>query len=604
MLIARLHLVLAVVLLAACSSDSGTDLSGPDTEPPVVDLVLSTTSVSTTGDITLTADARDAVGVTRVEFYQRVSGGATPVRLGEDATAPYALAFPVLTDLDNGEYEFTAKAYDAAGNVGTSEAATAVVNLPPTAAAFTLLASHDRITTPGRVILSPETTGQGIVRFEIFEGGRKVAESSLETGIPLVTLDLTAADNGVRVYTARGFTAEGPYGNSNGIRLIVDIRWDISAPMTGIQSDGQFYLASDGAGALYLTGTTQTGIEGNIDFDAFLARYDAEGNRVWLRSIADPVVWAQGLSVGVDPSGRPFISGTGLDPNNELGSCHLSVYSTSGDPVWTVNPGAYPCDAAGDAAGNFYVTRSPPEGVIVTKYDAGGQEQWSRVTRSEPANPNADIVTSIATDPQGGIYVSGYTSGNLGTPNQGGGRDVFVVKFDAAGNQAWARTFGTSGIDFGNGLAADPDGGVYVAIGIDDQDFRFGPYGDAAIARLSADGTVLWMHRLDGGYFDNAWSVAADRNGVYLVGFTAAAARLPREISEPRQGPSDGFLAQYSRDGELLLVQLLGGPGHDRSSGVAIGSSGEPYLALVTDGGLSGVPDRAAVIARSRQSGP
>lgn len=62
--------------------------------------------------LTLTATASDAVGVTRVEFYR----GTT--LLSTDAAAPYQFPLTV-SAADNGIQTFSARAYDAAGNVGT-----------------------------------------------------------------------------------------------------------------------------------------------------------------------------------------------------------------------------------------------------------------------------------------------------------------------------------------------------------------------------------------------------------------------------------------------------------------------------------------------------
>ena len=65
------------------------------------------------GTITLSAAASDNVGVTKVEFY--VDG----VLKGSDTATPYSMTLASST-LANGSHSLVAKAYDAAGNVGTS----------------------------------------------------------------------------------------------------------------------------------------------------------------------------------------------------------------------------------------------------------------------------------------------------------------------------------------------------------------------------------------------------------------------------------------------------------------------------------------------------
>jgi len=82
--------------------------SGDTTAPTV-----SVTESGTSGTVTFTATASDNVGVTKVEFY--VDGALK----GTDTATPWTLSFDSTT-LTNGSHNLVAKAYDAAGNVGTS----------------------------------------------------------------------------------------------------------------------------------------------------------------------------------------------------------------------------------------------------------------------------------------------------------------------------------------------------------------------------------------------------------------------------------------------------------------------------------------------------
>ena len=71
----------------------------------------------TTGTITLSATASDNVGVTKVEFY--IDGAL----VGTDTTSPYSITYNSAL-LTNGSHGLVAKAYDAAGNVGSSTTVT------------------------------------------------------------------------------------------------------------------------------------------------------------------------------------------------------------------------------------------------------------------------------------------------------------------------------------------------------------------------------------------------------------------------------------------------------------------------------------------------
>ncbi|MCX7111563.1 MAG: Ig-like domain-containing protein [Proteobacteria bacterium] len=86
-----------------------------DKTPPVVSLTSPTVGQTRMGAINFAAQASDDVKVTKVEFY------ANTTLVGTVTTAPYQSRVnwnPQL--LPYGSYDFTANAYDAAGNVGVS----------------------------------------------------------------------------------------------------------------------------------------------------------------------------------------------------------------------------------------------------------------------------------------------------------------------------------------------------------------------------------------------------------------------------------------------------------------------------------------------------
>jgi hypothetical protein len=85
--------------------------SSGDTVAPTV----SASESGTAGTVTLSASASDNVGVSKVEFY------VDSVLKGSDTSSPYSMTLDSTT-LANGSHTLTAKAYDAAGNVGSSGA--------------------------------------------------------------------------------------------------------------------------------------------------------------------------------------------------------------------------------------------------------------------------------------------------------------------------------------------------------------------------------------------------------------------------------------------------------------------------------------------------
>ncbi|WNG38700.1 S8 family serine peptidase [Archangium violaceum] len=94
---------------------------GGDTTAPSTSIILPTVGSTVSGTTTVSAEASDNVGVSKVEFYL----GANIIDV--DTTAPYSVSWNT-TGLPNGNHSLTAKAYDAANNVSTSSAVSVVVN--------------------------------------------------------------------------------------------------------------------------------------------------------------------------------------------------------------------------------------------------------------------------------------------------------------------------------------------------------------------------------------------------------------------------------------------------------------------------------------------
>jgi Zn-dependent metalloprotease len=92
-----------------------------DTTAPTTSITAPAAGATLTGTVTLSANASDNVGVSKVDFY------AGTTLLGTDTTSPYSLSWNS-AGLANGAYSFTSKATDAAGNVGTSAGVSATVS--------------------------------------------------------------------------------------------------------------------------------------------------------------------------------------------------------------------------------------------------------------------------------------------------------------------------------------------------------------------------------------------------------------------------------------------------------------------------------------------
>ena len=301
-------------------------------------------------------------------------------------------------------------------------------------------------------------------------------------------------------------------------------------------------IAVDASGNSYIAGYTSGDLAGpnQGSADAFVAKYDSGGTMQWTRQIGtshDDVA----CSIAVDGSGNSYITG----------------YTT------------------GDLGGPMH---SAVDAFIVA-YDSGGTVRWSR----QIGTSMLDMAWGIAVDGSGNSYITGHTYGNLGGPNQGG-RDAFIVACDSAGTEQWTRQIGSSGDDNARRIAVDGSGNSYVT-GYTDGDLG-GPnqgYTDAFIVKYDSGGTEQWRRQIGTGGPDAAWDVALDSSGnSYIAGSTFG------DLGGPNQGSEDAFIVKYDSGGVVQWMSQVGTTGQDFARGIAVDASGNRYVTGISSGDLGG----------------
>jgi hypothetical protein len=173
-----------------------TQSNSSDTIAPTV----SASETGSSGTITLSASASDNVGVSLVEFY--VDG----VLKSSSNVAPYSASLNSTT-LANGSHSLVAKAYDAAGNVGSSSAfGFSVNNATGDTTAPAVSASESGAS--GTITLSATASDNvGVTKVEFYVDG--VLKGSDTTSPYSMTLNSTTLANGSHALTAKAFDAAG-----------------------------------------------------------------------------------------------------------------------------------------------------------------------------------------------------------------------------------------------------------------------------------------------------------------------------------------------------------------------------------------------------------
>ena len=208
-------------------------------------------------------------------------------------------------------------------------------------------------------------------------------------------------------------------------------------------------------------------------------------------------------------------------------------------------------DIARDAAGNIYsagyftnqvtfgtsinyasASYGIPD-VFIQKTTSSGNVVWA----TQAGGIGSDRALSIAVDPQGNTYITGFyfgtaTFGSFTLTSVNGSKDCFIAKLNASGSFVWAVSCGGTMDDIGNSLALDPSGNIFLA-GQFEGTSTFGastftsmtntstgfPSIDVVIAKLDNNGNFLWAKQGAAEYTDRAMDIICNSTGdAYVCG--------------------------------------------------------------------------------------
>lgn len=360
--------------------------------------------------------------------------------------------------------------------------------------------------------------------------------------------------------TLRATLAAG-LASTAGNTLATAVAWEFEMAAWTRQIDGPNHdwtdaIATDGT-SLYVAGT----LLGAADADLFLLKYSATGVEQWRHVLVSAPSPDHGNAVAVSPSGALLIAG-------------MTYGGLDGNP-------------SGNGSENGFVA----------KYDLQGNKQW---VRQITTNAN-DGGWGVAGDANGNVYATGYTNGSPNGTTNAGGTDVFVVKYDAAGELQWTRLIGTTSHESTRGIAIDSTGAIYVSgstLGALGGNTSAG-YKDGFLAKLDGSGTVQWIRQFGSMLEDSATAVTIDANDrVYVAGHTAGAV-----TSSPSAGGWDRFVLKYTTAGMLEWAQQIGTPNTETTNSVVTDGAGNIYVSGDAYGPIGGIDGYHTLVTKLDANG-
>ncbi len=362
-------------------------------------------------------------------------------------------------------------------------------------------------------------------------------------------------------------------------------------------------LSSDAATpALYIAGTSGTGADqqGRL---VKLSDLSSTPESVFSSAIAPDSGTADAKGSVVDADGNVYVVGNtsgnfGSQVNQGSQDVYLTKYDSSGQVQWTRMLGA------SDTASAFAVGLDPTGGVVVAgsvtghltptaigggkdsfvaKYDAHGDQTWLRQT----APVADDEAFSVAVDGSGNVYVGGQLSGTLGGQTSAGGKDAYVTKLSNKGALIYNRQFGTAGTDAASKTAVASDGNLLVASVQD---------GHAIVTKYDgADGTSAALWQMDLGDLNGGaiGGLTVDGDQVYISGTTSNAALDAgghANIAAISSGGTEAFVFNLTDSGGSAsadFVSYVGTGVSEQGGGVAV-ANGKVYVTGTTSGTFGG----------------
>jgi fibronectin type 3 domain-containing protein len=415
----------------------------------------------------------------------------------------------------------------------------------------------------------------------------------------------------------------------------------LSTFLGGGGDDYGYALAVGKAGDIWVTGETRSldfstsadafDIATNGGPDVFISRFSADGSILLYSTYLGGGLKDVGHALAVDEVGNVWVTGYTSSPNfpttsDALDPSHngnddvfIAQLATNGTLLYStyLGSGGWETgeDLVLDEAGNVWVTGFTTRDFPTTSnaFDTTKEGDWDAFLLQIAGNGSIlhystflggksfEVGYSLAMDGAGNIWVTGITSSgdfpitsNAFDPTHNSYYDVFITQFAPNGTLLYSTFLGGTREDFGQSLAVDEAGNVWVTGKTISSNFPVTAYAfdrthngdyDAFVACLVPENQrLLFSTYLGGSGYDWASAMALDgAGGVWVTGGTPNAnldfPTTPDALYSVPLGSCDVFITRLGGNGSTLLYStFLGSGGWEAGGDLMLDEAGSVWV--------------------------
>jgi len=336
-------------------------------------------------------------------------------------------------------------------------------------------------------------------------------------------------------------------------------------------------VVTDASGNVYVTGyynsdTMYFGasfiINSSVDnYNTYLGKYDSLGSLLWVKNFGGNI---SVYGMAIDVLGNIYLTGSFFSPTISFGA--ISLTNTNGDDIYLV------------------------------KFNNAGTAIWAKDLNVYSGGGNGSQPTSITTDINNNIYISGYFSDsiNFGTAilkhsTPGMGFSIFLAKFDSIGNNMWANGSNGAAEVIPSNIAVDVSGNIYItgywgfsssSVITFDTITLSDPFSDNYsffLVKYNSSGNAVWANSVINYDYVVGTSLVTDASGNIIVagGFSDPTVTFGSTVltnADPTGNSEDIFLVKYNSAGNVIWAKSTGGVGEDGCSSIITAAAGNIYM--------------------------